>query len=69
MKVTESVCLMCEITDKEKEKLEAIAKGDNTSIEKALQKAVQNFLSIGVQTPENHKLRSISLSKLSTPLF
>lgn len=51
MRLTESVGFMFELTDEEKEKLEAIAARDGTTPEKALEKAMENFLNCGVQTP------------------
>ena len=55
MKLTELVGFMFELTDNEKAKLEAIAARDGTTPEKALKKAMENFLDRGVQTPNTKR--------------
>lgn len=50
MKLTELVGFMFELTDNEKAKLEAIAQRDGTTPEKALKKAMENFLDRGANT-------------------
>ncbi len=55
MKLTELVGFMFELTDNEKAKLEAIAQRDGTTPEKALKKAMENFLDRGVQTPNTKR--------------
>ena len=55
MKVTESMGLLCELTDQEAEKLRAIAERDGVTPEEALAKAIKNFLTRGVQTPNRSK--------------
>ena len=55
MKVTESIGFLCEFSDEETAKIETIAKRDGTTLEQALEKAIKNFLSSGVQTPKSAK--------------
>lgn len=55
MKVTELIGFLCEFSDEEIAKIESIAKRDGISLEQALEKAVQNFLKSGVQTPDKAK--------------
>ncbi len=55
MKVSELTGFLCEFSDEEIAKIEAIAKRDGISLEQALEKAIENFLSAGVQTPNNDR--------------
>ena len=52
MKLVKAVGLMFELTESEAKKLDAIAKRDGITAERALKKAIKNFLSRGVQTPK-----------------
>ncbi len=52
MKLVKAVGLMFELTESEAKKLDAIAKRDGITAERALKKAIENFLSRGVQTPK-----------------
>ena len=55
MKVTESTGLLCELSDAEAEMLREIAERDGVTPEDALAKAIQNFLTLGVQTPRRKR--------------
>ncbi len=53
MRVHESVRIICELTEDESNTLSLIAERDGITLEEALFKAMKNFLSKGVQTPNS----------------
>lgn len=53
MRVTETIGIICELSEDELAKLRAIAERDGITPSEALTKSIQNFLNSGVQTPKS----------------
>ena len=60
MKIVGKVGFLCELSEDELAKLRVIAARDDITLEEALQKAIENFLSVGVQTPNGDRALDVA---------
>ena len=56
MKTRAYAAVVCDLSDTDIKKLQAIAERDGITLEDALNQAVQNFLTKGVQTPKKARI-------------